>query len=209
MRVNGEPAEGAAPARKAEPGRPFGEALARARGGAERTVASRGVPAAAKDAATRRSSADRGAAVLRERRTAFRDDQRTAADACAPQGAIGALPRAAAGETEAPASLRAAIRTLPAAIQAAHVREGAPLELALGRALSVELRSGRGGVEVVLRPEARLARDAAAELPGLVRALRARGVAVARAEVHSRGAPAAVGPQVGGEARVDCGRGLR
>ena len=87
MRVNGEPpADGAVPARKAEPGRPFGEALARARGDAERTVASRGVPAAAKDAATRRSSADRGAAVLRERRTAFRDDQRTAADACTGYG---------------------------------------------------------------------------------------------------------------------------
>jgi hypothetical protein len=84
-------------------------------------------------------------------------------------------------------ALRAAIRALPAAAEVVRARAGDRLELAFGRALSIELRAARGGVEIVLRPEAGLAREAAAELPALVRALRDRGVAVARAEVRRRG----------------------
>jgi hypothetical protein len=82
--------------------------------------------------------------------------------------------------------LRSAARALPVAVRARGVAGGAPLELALGSALSVELRSGPDGVELLLRPDASLARAARAELPALVRALRARGVAVGRAEVRAR-----------------------
>jgi hypothetical protein len=81
--------------------------------------------------------------------------------------------------------LRAAVRAVPAAALALRAQGGGALRLDLGRALSVELRAVPSGVEVVLRPDAALSRAAAAGLPGLVSALRARGVAVARAEVRA------------------------
>jgi hypothetical protein len=83
----------------------------------------------------------------------------------------------------------AAVRAVPAAALAFQAQGRAALALDLGPALSVELRAAPSGVEIVLRPEGALSRAAAAELPGLVRALRARGVAVARAEVKARGGP--------------------
>ncbi|HEX9053083.1 MAG TPA: hypothetical protein VF841_21325, partial [Anaeromyxobacter sp.] len=89
-------------------------------------------------------------------------------------------------EAAAPAELRAVIRALPVAIDAARVREGAPLTLSLGRALDVHVRAGQAGVEVVLRPDPRLARAAEAELPALVASLRSRGILVARAAVRAR-----------------------
>ena len=81
--------------------------------------------------------------------------------------------------------LRAAVRALPPVIQAARLQEGVRLALTLGSALGVDLRGGAAGVEVTLRPAAALAHVAAAELPALVAALRARGVRVARAELAS------------------------
>lgn len=90
----------------------------------------------------------------------------------------------------ASAALRAAVRSLPPVIEAARLQDGARLALTLGGALGVELRGGAAGVEVTLRPEAALGRAAAAELPALVAALRARGVRVARAGL----APAAGRP---------------
>jgi hypothetical protein len=83
--------------------------------------------------------------------------------------------------------LAAAVRALPAAVEAVRAREGGLLALSFGRSLEVELRSGRDGVELVLRPEPRLGRAAAEELPRIVAALRARGITVARAEVRSQG----------------------
>jgi hypothetical protein len=82
------------------------------------------------------------------------------------------------------AELRAAVRALPPVIEAAHLRESAQLTLALGGALGVDLRASAQGLEVTLRPADWLARAAGAELPGLVAALRARGLRVARAEVR-------------------------
>jgi hypothetical protein len=82
--------------------------------------------------------------------------------------------------------LAALVRALPAAIDAARVRDGSPLALSFGRSLEVDLRSGAAGIEVVLRPDPRLARAADAELPRIVAALRARGIAVGRAEVRPR-----------------------
>jgi hypothetical protein len=86
----------------------------------------------------------------------------------------------------AASSLRAAVRALPAAVEAARVAAGSQLALSFGPALGVELRAGPGGLELTLRPAAALDRAAAAELPGLVAALRARGLTVARAEVRAR-----------------------
>jgi hypothetical protein len=83
--------------------------------------------------------------------------------------------------------LAALVRALPAAVDASRVRDGAPLALSFGRSLEVDLRSGAAGIEVVLRPDPRLARAADAELPRVVAALRARGIAVGRAEVRPRG----------------------
>jgi hypothetical protein len=99
-----------------------------------------------------------------------------------------AAPAARAPDLCAVPELAALARALPVAVVAAAARGGAPLALSFGRSLEVELRSGPGGVELLLRPEPRLERTADAELPRLVAALRTRGVAVARAEVRPRGA---------------------
>ncbi|ACG72451.1 mucin-associated surface protein (MASP), putative [Anaeromyxobacter sp. K] len=110
------------------------------------------------------------------------------------------------------AALRAAVRALPAAIEAAQRADGSALTLAFGSALGVDLRAGAGGIELTLRPAAALARAAQAELPGLTAALRARGLRVARAEVRAR--PDARGPARGDAAgtpfaaRVDGAPGL-
>jgi hypothetical protein len=104
-------------------------------------------------------------------------------------------PASGAGPPQPSAELRALVRALPPAVEAARVREGAPLALAFGGALSVELTVAPAGVEVLLKPGAELARVVRAELPLLVDALRARGVVVARAEVLPRahGAPPGAG----------------
>jgi hypothetical protein len=93
----------------------------------------------------------------------------------------------ASPDPHATPALAALARALPVAVAAA-AREGAPLALSFGRSLDVELRTSAGGVELLLRPEPRLERAAQAELPRLVAALRARGVAVARAAIRPGGA---------------------
>jgi hypothetical protein len=142
---------------------------------------------------TRRARAYRASGVLRERREVFGEAERQAP---APNSSMTQLQPAAPARVEAASELRAIVRTLPVAIEAARVREGAPLSLSLGRALSVDLRRGAGGLEIVLRPDATLQRAAAAELPGLIESLRARGITVVRAEVRSQpnGDPAARRP---------------
>ena len=139
---------------------------------------------------TRRASSERASGMLRERREVFGEAERQAP---APAPAMMQPQPPAPVRVEGTSELRAVVRTLPVAIEAARVREGEPLSLSLGRALSVDLRRGAEGLEVVLRPHATLQRAAAAELPGLLESLRARGIAVARAEVRSQsnGDPAA------------------
>jgi hypothetical protein len=78
-------------------------------------------------------------------------------------------------------------RAVPVAIASLGPPGSAPLALSFGRSLDVELRATAAGVDVVLRPEPRLARAAEAELPGLVAALRGRGISVAAATVRPRG----------------------
>jgi hypothetical protein len=140
----------------------------------------------------RRALADRKDAALRDRREGFGLEERQAPPAAARAADSPALNH----EVSSVPELRAAVRALPLAIDASRVREGAPLSLSFGRALSVDVRQGPGGVEVLLRADAQLARAASAELPGLVGALRARGLRVARAEVlpQAHGAPAATPP---------------
>jgi hypothetical protein len=200
-----KPSERARPA----PARRFGEAL--------RTAAKVGRPglAAARPAGelpstasratlSRRAAAERSDDALRDRRDAFREEARLAPP---PPTAAQPQPQVRADPVSTP-ELRALVRTLPLAIQTFGVREGAPLSLSFGRSLDVEIRTpphGAKGVELVLRPEARLARAAESELRGVVAALAAKGISVARAEVRARGAaPAdARGP------RVDLAAGVR
>jgi hypothetical protein len=78
---------------------------------------------------------------------------------------------------------------------------GAPLSLAFGQSLEVELRPAPGGVEILLRPEGRLAAACARAVPELVAALSRRGIGVARAEVRPRASE--------DRRRVDLPRGLR
>jgi hypothetical protein len=143
-------------------------------------------------AAPRRGDArEAGARTATRRAAAEGKDAGRPGRGAGPREEEGAAPSPPAGAGRAPLGagapeLSAALRALPLAIDAARVREGAPLSLSLGRSLDVDLRATAGGVELVLRPEPRLARAAAAELPALVAALRARGVAVARAEIRAR-----------------------
>jgi hypothetical protein len=203
-----KPDERARPA----PARRFGEALRTATrtarpGLAGAAPAGEELPsAAARTVATRRAAADRSDDALRGRREAFREEARLAPPP--PSTTAQAEAQVRAADPLSTPELRALVRTLPLAIQTFGVREGAPLALSFGRSLDVEIRTpprGAKGVELVLRPEARLARAAESELRGVVAALAAKGIAVARAEVRARGAPPgdARGP------RVDLDAGLR
>jgi hypothetical protein len=152
---------------------PFADALkaARARGAAAGPTARAAPRPPPRDAGRRRPA----------------DAPREAAPELAARATVEADRRA--GETQAvsaASSLRAVVRALPAALEAARVAAGSQLALSFGPALGVELRAGPGGLELTLRPAAALDRAAAAELPGLVAALRARGLTVARAEVRPR-----------------------
>lgn len=176
--------------------RRFTEALGDARRGARKALpdAVAGRAAERSTSGARRAHADRTSAELRERREGFGEAEQRQAPT--PASAMTVGQPASPSHVEAAPELRAIVRTLPVAIEAARVREGEPLSLSLGRALSVELRRGVGGLEVVLRPDPTLQRAAAAELPGLLASLRARGIAVARAEVRAQanGDPAARRP---------------
>jgi len=174
MRVN-DPTTSQRSTETAQAGRRFGEALRRAREG-DAARRGRAEPGAAGRPETRRVAATRAQVDA----TARREEERAA---------LAADPGRPAGPQEiAPVpEIAALVRTLPAAIEAARARDGAPLSLSFGRSLDVELRSGAGGVEVLLRPEPRLLHAAEAELPRVLAVLRMRGVAVARAEVRARG----------------------
>lgn len=177
--------------------RRFDDSLRDARRAARRNPsappAATDTPAAGGTPAPRRKGADRDDALLRDRRDGLRREERKE-DLHAPGAAPPAPPLAALQPPPITVpELRALVRTLPVSVDAHLVRDGAPLALELGQALSVELRRRPEGLELLLRPDASLARAAAADLPAVVRALRARGLTVARAEVRARadgGSPA-------------------
>jgi hypothetical protein len=141
-----------------------------------------GAAGLARAAAARRGTADRQDEALRSRRESFGEEARLAS----PRPPVAPAPDAVAVP-----ELRALVRTLPLAIQTFGVRDGAPLALSFGRSLDVELRPAPRGVELVLRPEPRLARASKAELRAVVAALAAKGIAVSRAEVRVRTASGA------------------
>jgi hypothetical protein len=177
----------------------FADALrkARASGRSPRGLGAESAEASAPSRpSARRAAADAKDGVLLRHREEARDCERTASPA-APTPPLLA-PDLAVSE------LRAVVRALPVAVETFGVRDGAPLSLSFGRSLEVELRASPRGVELLLRPERRLARACEAELGALVSALAARGVAVARAGVRARSVGAgAQGP------RVDVHPGLR
>jgi hypothetical protein len=78
------------------------------------------------------------------------------------------------------------VRALPPVIERFGASGQAGLAIDFGGALGVELRRAADGVEVRLSASAALQPAARAELADLCRALVARGVAVARAEVSGR-----------------------
>jgi len=90
------------------------------------------------------------------------------------------------------ATLALAVRAVVPAVEAFRLGGREALSLDFGRALGVEVRQRPGGVEVSLTAASALAPAARAELPGLLRALAARGVPVLRAEVRERGEPGGV-----------------
>ena len=178
MRVREAGSQGRADAPQAER---FGDALRRAREGDVAAPRGRADASATRTEARRTAAARAGAGgfLLREPPRDVERAGQLAADLPRPGGSP---------EVQAVPEIAALARTLPLAVAAAGAREGAPLALSFGRSLDVELRSGAAGVEILLRPEPRLLHAAEAELPRVVAAMRARGIAVARAEVQARGA---------------------
>ncbi len=179
MRVREAGSQGRADAPQAER---FGDAFRRAREGDVAAPRGRADASATRTEARRTAAARAHADGLLVREPRPHDEERAAqlvSDPARPGGSP---------EVQAVPEIAALVRTLPVAIAAARAREGAPLEISFGRSLDVELRSGASGVQIVLRPEPRLLHAAEAELPRVVAAMRARGIAVARAEVQARGA---------------------
>ncbi len=70
-------------------------------------------------------------------------------------------------------------------IEAGRMADRPFVEMAFGRDLRVRLTRSPRGVEILLEPGAGLRGAVQVELPGLVAAVRARGVAVARIEVRA------------------------
>lgn len=172
--------------------RRFDDSLRAARRAAGQAAASSSENASA--AVGRRKLADREAGILGPRHRPSHGEDRTesARGRSQPPEPTHPMPPAQTAPTAPPPEiatpeLRALVRTLPVTVDAARVREGAPLALELGNALSVELRRRPDGLELLLRPDASLTRATTAELPAVVRALSARGLAVVRAEVRARG----------------------
>jgi hypothetical protein len=169
-------ASGLATPRTAAPGRGFPDDLA--------LQVRSGAPAAARAA---KGQAKPAAALPVRRALARPAGAEPEASAALPAGDAPGPPGAAAAPAiSAPVELAAAIRSLAPAAVALSARGGGELSLAFGDSLSVNLRSGAQGLELVLRPAPALMQAAQAGLPGLVEALRARGVRVARTEVRPR-----------------------
>jgi hypothetical protein len=177
----------------AEPARPpasrFGAALARARSALSGRVAASGPElaflAAPAALARHRRLSDQTHTALRERR----DVAEPARDAASPR----LEPRPAPATSVRPPEVAPALlppRALDqVALAAQRLGDRPAVELTFGRDLRVSLLRGERGVEVVLTPAVGLRRAADAELPGLVAALRAGGVAVTRAEVRTVNEP--------------------
>ncbi|BDG01952.1 hypothetical protein [Anaeromyxobacter oryzae] len=160
-----------------------------------------------------RAQAVRAGSPARRTTPATVDGERRASGSSeeAARGACEVAQQRSTADVQATASvdaLRAGVRALPAAVEAARVAGGDRVALAFGSALGVDLRGGAAGLELTLRPAAALERAARAELPGLVAALRARGIRVARATVRSRDAITDAGDRPG-TGRVDAAPGLR
>ncbi len=73
------------------------------------------------------------------------------------------------------------------AIEAGQMADRPFVELSFGGDLRIRLTRSPRGVELRLEPNPGLCGAARAEMPGLVAALRARGVVVAKAEVRASG----------------------
>ena len=202
MRVTGEGAARAA-TREAEAARRrgrFDELVRRHAAG----QAGRAAPAPAQAEAVRRPAGEPppgvpGEAPAPGRRAATPRPARAGAgaEAAADPAAGAARPAAAAPQLRpAPEPARAVlaleVRAVVPVVEAFRLGGREALALDFGRALGVELRHRPGGVELSLTAAPALAPAARAELPGLLRALAARGVPVLRAEVRDRGEPGGV-----------------
>ncbi|WP_248343540.1 hypothetical protein [Anaeromyxobacter paludicola] len=169
---------------------------------------------AARLATERREGAERGADVLRDRRSAMDlgaeaergrgEPGRVAEPSPAPPGedpgrlagapapSAGAGPGGAMVSAAAPSSSPPAARSAGSTLAAERLvlalhrreRESPELSLSLGGALEVRLAHSPAGVEVAVRAAPSRATAARAELPSMLRALTERGVRVARAEVQ-------------------------
>jgi len=167
-------------------------ALARARLGAATSgvnlVATAQPPgAAAPVLARRRAVAELSAEALRERRDEAEEVSRGPAADLSARGAR--VAEAPPERVLAPALLDRI------AVEARRLADRPVLELRLGADVAVRLTRAARGVELVLHVPAASRRAAEAELPALAAALRARGVALATAEIRAPAtSPAGRGP---------------
>ncbi len=164
-------------------------ALARAEAGGGRLLAGTlsGPSLAAATLARRRRGAEEGEVHLGERREEAepaRPGALVAGPAPTMQPAQDVRPLDAPGR----AALLPPSALERLAVEAGRAADRASLDMRFGANLDVRLTRSLEGVDLVLRPGAGLRAAAEAELPGLVAALQARGVSVARAEVRTEGA---------------------
>lgn len=167
----------------------FGAALARARAALPNRVAASGPElaflAAPAALARRRRLSDQTHTALRERR----DVAEAGRDAASPRLDSQPVPATAVRPPVVAPALLPPQALDQVALAAQRLGDRPAVELTFGRDLRVRLLRAERGVEVVLTPAMGLRRAADAELPGLVAALRAGGIAVTRAEVRVAGAP--------------------
>jgi hypothetical protein len=149
----------------------------------------------------RRTVADGKDAGLWERRRGF--DRAGLAEG---ERGVELQPPIRTAESPAPsptaANLAAAVERLALALARRDRLEGPALEMQFGASLRIRLTSSQRGLELSLAVDRAVAGLARAELPALLRTLRDRGIAVARAEVR-------LAPGGAAERRVDGQGGLR
>jgi len=103
----------------------------------------------------------------------------------APRLAPADLPPASPpAEGSAPATLAAAVERLALQLRRREAAEGHSLEMCFGVALEVRLTQVGRALQIDVVGDRAAARLARAEMPGILAALRARGLCVSRAEVR-------------------------
>ena len=129
----------------------------------------------------RRTMADAHDDGLSRRRRDIERSEQAQAPRPVPEGLPSASP---ADEGSAPTTLVAAVRRLALELSRREAAEGHSLEMRFGATLRIRLTQAGRTLRIDMAGDRAAARLARAEMPGILAALRARGLSVSRAEVR-------------------------